>query len=176
MITKLIFVCTDNTCMSPIAETIFRNADHDLDLEVSSRGLVVLFPEPVNPKAETVLATHGLIMNNHTARQFKAEEVDEETLILTMSTVQKRRLATDFFINDNVYTLPEFAGIHGDVDDPYGKDIESYEACYTKLYDLMQNVIYRLLYGRLPETVKQEEELHNNNIISGGEQNDSNRQ
>ena len=168
MITKLIFVCTDNTCMSPIAETIFRNANHELDLEVSSRGLVVLFPEPVNPKAETVLATHGLIMNNHTARQFKAEEVDEQTLILTMSTVQKRRLAIDFFINDNVYTLPEFAGIHGDVDDPYGKSAEAYEECYTKLYDLMQNVIYRLLYGRLPDTEKSEEEPHNN-IISGGE-------
>lgn len=164
--------------MSPIAETIFRNANHDLDLEVSSRGLVVLFPEPVNPKAETILATHGLIMNNHTAHQFKAEEVDEETLILTMSTVQKRRLAIDFFINDNVYTLPEFAGIHGDVDDPYGKDIKDYETCYTKLYDLMQNVIYRLLYGRLPdlETAKQDDELYNN-IISGGEKDDdSNRQ
>lgn len=160
--------------MSPMAETIFKNENHDLDLSVSSRGLVVLFPEPVNPKVETVLATHGLIMNNHTARQFKAEEVDGETLILTMNTVQKRRLAIDFFINDNVYTLPEFAGVHGDVDDPYGKEAEAYEACYTKLQELMQGVIYRLLYGKLPDTAKQEEELHNN-MISGGEKNDSNR-
>lgn len=157
MITKLIFVCTENTCMSPIAETIFKNENHDLDLEVSSRGLIVLFPEPVNPKAETVLATHGLIMNNHTARQFKAEEVDAETLILTMNTVQKRRLAIDFFINDNVYTLPEFAGVHGDVDDPYGKEAEAYEACFTKLQELIKNVIYRLLYGKLPDAAKQEE-------------------
>lgn len=158
MITKLIFVCTDNTCMSPMAETIFRNENHELDLEVSSRGLVVLFTEPVNPKSETVLATHGLIMSNHTSHQFKAEEVDAETLILTMNTVQKRRLAIDFFINDNVYTLPEFAGVHGDVDDPYGKEIEEYEACYNRLQELMQNVIYRLLYGRLPDAAKQDDE------------------
>ena len=55
MITKLIFVCTENTYQSPIAETIFKNINRDLDLLVCSRGLVVLFPEPVNPKAETVL-------------------------------------------------------------------------------------------------------------------------
>ncbi len=158
MITKLIFVCTDNTCMGPMAETIFRNENHDLDVEVSSRGLVVLFPEPVNPKAETILATHGLIIASHTARQFKADEVDAETLILTMNTVQKRRLATDFFINDNVYTLPEFSGIHGDVDDPYGREIAEYEICYNKLQELIQNAIYRLLYGRLPDVIKQDEE------------------
>lgn len=161
--------------MGPMAETIFKNAFHGPELEVCSRGLVVLFPEPVNPKAETVLATHGLIMSSHTARQFKAEEVDEDTLILTMNTVQKRRLAIDFFINDNVYTLPEFAGTHQDVEDPYGKEISDYEACYLELYDLIQKVIYRLVYGRLPDTAKQDEELHNN-IISGGEKNDSNRQ
>lgn len=151
MITKLIFVCTENTCQSPMAETIFKHIDHDLDLEVFSRGLVVLFPEPVNPKTEKVLGTHGMLVENHVTRQFKAEEVDSQTLILTMTVMQKRRLATDFFINDNVYTIREFAGIHGDIADPYGKGIEEYETCFTELYELMDKVIYRLFYGRLPE-------------------------
>lgn len=151
MITKLIFVCTENTCQSPMAETIFKHMDHALDLDVYSRGLVVLFPEPVNPKAEKVLGTHGMLMENHVTRQFKAEEVDEQTLVLVMTTVQKRRLATDFFINDNVYTIREFAGIHGDITDPYGKGIEEYETCFMELFELMDKVIYRLLYGRLPE-------------------------
>lgn len=174
MVKKLIFVCTDNTCMGPIAETIFKNAWHNPELEICSRGLIVLFPEPVNPKAETLLATHGLIISSHTARQFKAEEVDEETLILTMNIAQKRRLATDFFINDNVYTLPEFAGEHKEVEDPYGKELKDYEACYMELDKLIQNVIYRLLYGHLKETAKPDDELHNN--ISGGQKNDSNWQ
>lgn len=151
MITKLIFVCTENTCQSPMAETIFKAIDHDLDLEVNSRGLVVLFPEPVNPKAEQVLGTHGMIMEQHVTRQFRQEEVDEDTLILTMTVVQKRRLATDFFINDNVYTIREFAGERGDVEDPYGQSAEAYEHCFDEIYALMDRVIYRLLYGRLPE-------------------------
>ncbi len=151
MITKLIFVCTENTYQSPIAETIFKNINRDLDLLVCSRGLVVLFPEPVNPKAETVLATHGMLIENYTTKQFRKEEVDEETLILTMTIAQKRRLATDFFINDNAYTIKEFAGEHGDVTDPYGQNTPAYEACFSELFTLMHKVIYRLLYGHVPE-------------------------
>lgn len=150
MITKLIFVCTENTCQSPIAETIFKALNHDLDIDVYSRGLVVLFSEPINPKSETVLATHGMLPDNHMSHQFHPEEIDEGTLILTMNTVQKRRLATDFIINENTYTIREFAGEHGDISDPYGHDAEAYETCYHELYDLMQRVIYRLMYGELP--------------------------
>lgn len=151
MITKLIFVCTENTVQSPMAETIFKNIDHDLDLAVCSRGLVVLFPEPVNPKTETTLATHGMLMGTHTSCQFSREEVDEQTLILTMTVAQKRRLATDFLINENTYTIREFSGEHGDLCDPYGQSPNAYEECFSELYALMQKVIYRLLHGHLPE-------------------------
>ncbi len=153
MITKLIFVCTENTVQSPMAETIFKNIDHDLDLAVCSRGLVVLFPEPFNPKAETTLATHGMLMGTHTSRQFSPEEVDDQTLILTMTIAQKRRLATDFLINEKTYTIREFAGEQGDLSDPYGQSPNAYEECFSELHSLMQRVIYRLLHGRLPENV-----------------------
>ena len=52
---NLIFVCTGNTCRSPMAETIYKSLDRESDINVSSRGLVVLFREPINPKAEIVL-------------------------------------------------------------------------------------------------------------------------
>lgn len=153
MITRLIFVCTENTCQSPMAETIFMNIDHDLDLEVCSRGLVVLFSEPMNPKVEQVLASHGMVREQNGTRQFRKEEVDAHTLLLTMTVMQKRRLATDFFVNENVYTIREFAGVHGDVLDPYGKTLEEYEVCFEELYTLMGRVIYRLMYGKLPDEI-----------------------
>ena len=52
---KLVFVCTGNTCRSPMAEVIYKNLDKESDVKVISRGLVVLFNEPINPKAEVVL-------------------------------------------------------------------------------------------------------------------------
>lgn len=43
---KVIFVCRDNICQSPAAVTILNSIKKDEWLEVSSRGLVVLFSEP----------------------------------------------------------------------------------------------------------------------------------
>jgi len=51
---KIIFVCTGNTCRSPMAATIYRSLETNSDIKVISRGLVVLFSEPSNPKAEIV--------------------------------------------------------------------------------------------------------------------------
>lgn len=49
-INKIIFVCNGNTCRSPMAATIMGTFLQDTDILVQSRGMVVLFPEPYNPK------------------------------------------------------------------------------------------------------------------------------
>ena len=49
---KVIFVCNGNTCRSPMAATVMANLKQDIISE--SRGMVVLFPEPYNPKAVAV--------------------------------------------------------------------------------------------------------------------------
>ena len=46
---RLIFVSNSDTCRAPMAKGIMRSKYLLSDLEVDSRGLVVLFPEPVNP-------------------------------------------------------------------------------------------------------------------------------
>ena len=56
---RLIFVSNSDTCRGPMAEAILKSKFLLSELEVESRGLVVLFPEPVNQKAEAILASHG---------------------------------------------------------------------------------------------------------------------
>ena len=51
---KVIFICMGNTCRSPMAATIMTKLMPDIRVE--SRGMVVLFPEPYNPKAVAVAA------------------------------------------------------------------------------------------------------------------------
>ena len=53
---RLIFVSNSDTCRGPMAEAILKSKFLLSELEVESRGLVVLFPEPVNQKAEAILA------------------------------------------------------------------------------------------------------------------------
>ena len=71
---KLIFVSNSDTCRSPMAKAIMQSKFLLEHLEIESRGLVCLFPEPVNQKAEAVLASNGLTMREHEARQLEEEK------------------------------------------------------------------------------------------------------
>ena len=115
MYNKIIFVCVGNTCRSPMAATIML---HFLpEFRIESRGMVVLFPEPYNPKAVAVAARHNMIM--HASMKQKIYDTYNEAI--------------------NVYTLSEYAGV-GDyeVADPYGRGIDEYNKCFEELYSLVE--------------------------------------
>lgn len=141
---KIIFVCTSNTCRSIMCEVIYKSLETSLDIQVLSRGLVVLFPEPSNPKSIIVMDNHHLSIKEHTAKLLQPEDIDEETLMITMNEQQKMNLLEDFEVKDNVYTLKEFAGEQGDVLDPYGKTLVEYEELYVELARLIKKTVYKL--------------------------------
>lgn len=141
---KLIFVCTGNTCRSPIAEAIYRNLEQVGEMKVLSRGLVVLFSEPINPKAEIILKKHDLELPNHVSKGLKASDIEENTIILTMTANQKKKVLELYPEAADVYTIKEFAGELGDVVDPYGGTLMEYEECYIELGRLVKKTLYKL--------------------------------
>lgn len=141
---KLIFVCTGNTCRSPMAEAIYKNLDKETEVTVFSRGLVVLFREPINPKAEVVLKKHDLEIAKHISKGLKETEIDDNTLILTMTDAHKRKLMDAYPNAKNVYTIKEYVGEIGDVVDPYGGSLVEYEECYIELARLVKKTVYKI--------------------------------
>ena len=56
---RILFVDADDTARAPMAKAILQSKELPWPMEIGSRGLVVLFPQPVNQKVEAVLARNG---------------------------------------------------------------------------------------------------------------------
>jgi len=153
---KIIFVCTGNTCRSPMAATIMQHNLMGMDISVESRGMVVLFPEPYNPKAVAVAANHGMIMPSNNAIQIENSDFDKETLVLVMDSSMKAKLYNNYEKAINVYTINEFVGWdYVEINDPYGKGIEEYHKCFDTLLELV-NVAAEIIINNMNEKQKDE--------------------
>lgn len=137
---KLIFVSGSDTATSPMAEAILASKFLLEDILIDSKGLVVLFPEPINPKAEAVLEDSGLSMKDHVSEPLSEDDFDERTLILTMDYAQKERILTDYRGIKNLYALTEYIHVDGAVEDPYGGDLAAYGKCFERLRELIEEL------------------------------------
>ncbi len=130
---KLIFVCRDNLLQSPVAAALMNHIKRDEWLEVTSRGLIVLFPEPYHSKAYSLLQNNGIILNNGTAIGIDASDFSDTTLILAMDRDVQNEILEEFDTAKNVFTIMEFAGGSGNILDPYGGDVDLYAMFYESI-------------------------------------------
>ena len=141
---KVIFVCRDNVCQSPIAAAILNSIKRDEWLDSESRGLVVLFPEPYSTKAYSLLSNNGIRMESGTSCQLEEKDFADDTIILTMTKEEKQKIIDEYANAKNIYTIMEFAGGSGDIMDPYGGDAEIYMMFYTSISTWVKQVENRL--------------------------------
>ncbi|HIZ45176.1 MAG TPA: hypothetical protein H9672_10760 [Firmicutes bacterium] len=142
---KIIFVCTDNTCLSNMAAAVFAGIRGGRDIEVVSRGLVVLFPEPINQKAVAILKSNRLELLDEEARPLESRDFVPGTLVLTMTQAEKQQVKERFPDVTDLYTLREFTGQEGDIIEPLGGTLADYGACYEHI-DLLTKVAAEIIF------------------------------
>lgn len=135
---EIVFVCTGNTCRSPMAEALLRNYISP-NTQVRSAGLMVFGEVPANPKAVEVMARRGIDITEHRSKPLEFECCQSNTLILTM-TKRHKAVLIQRDLECDIYTIKEFAGGSGDIEDPYGGTFEQYEACAKELDMLIQKI------------------------------------
>lgn len=141
---RITFVCGTDTARAPMAAEILRQYDLKQEYVVDSRGLVVLFPEPANQKAEAIMKSAHMTLEGHTSRQFDEEDLQEDSLILTIDSNQKNKLLAEYGQAENIYTLSEFVGEDAELPDPYGKPLTAYGECFEMLRALVDKLAKKL--------------------------------
>ncbi len=138
---KLIFISNSDTCRGPMAKTIMKSKFLLEDLEIESRGRIVLFPEPANQKAEAVMASHGLTMKAHEGMQLTEGDFGERTLILVMDAELKKKIIQEYRYLEQVYLLTEYVGSREEILNPLGGTLADYGECYETLERLISRLV-----------------------------------
>ncbi len=138
-IEKIIFVGKRAICREPMAAAILQRETLNFPVEILARGFVVLFPEPLNQKAEAVMISNGITLENYTSSQLESTDFGETTLILTFDQTSKEKVL-EMKGAQNVEVLTDLTGDELEILDPYGAELVTYGICYETL----SNSIHKL--------------------------------
>lgn len=151
MIKSILFVCSGNTCRSPMAqamaETMFREADSGLEaIKVMSAGIAAVNGQPASANAIEVMREMGMDISRHRSRELNAELVAQADLILTMTLQHKRHVLMMFPESyDKVFTLKEYADCgSSDIPDPFGGSLEDYKESADEIRRVLSGLVRKL--------------------------------
>ena len=149
----LLFVCTGNTCRSPIAAALARRIADErglTDLEIESAGTSTADGQPASDGAVLVALERQLDLTGHRARQLTPEQVDAADLILVMGPHHLERVEA-LGGAGKAYLLTAYSsrGSEGrPVSDPFGGDLETYRATVEELDTEIRRAVDRLVGER----------------------------
>jgi len=152
---RILFVCTGNTCRSPMAASIAREvaAERGLtDLEIESAGTGAYDGTGASDGALLVAMERGRDLSEHRARQLTRALVDSADLVLVMGDRHLQRVM-ELGGDGKAYLLTDYASHGGDVHgvtDPFGGDLETYRVTYDELEQVVRRALDRLTSNRTP--------------------------
>ncbi|HIV96154.1 MAG TPA: low molecular weight protein arginine phosphatase [Candidatus Agathobaculum stercoravium] len=139
---KIIFICTGNTCRSPMAEGLFRahGGEDKTGLTAASAGLFTQDGMPASQNAVAAAAELGADITAHRSRMLTPELARDARYLVCMTGAHYDRLCELFpDCADKVFTLlPE------DISDPFGGDLETYRRAAAEIDKGVRSIIERL--------------------------------
>ena len=130
---EYLFVCTGNTCRSPMAAALFNFLFGNEDRHASSAGIAA-DGSPISSGAKNALIGRGVLptpgndYRSHVSRMVSQELLEKAELVICLTSAHAMRL---------IMAYPAYASkiavMPSDISDPYGGCDEVYEACLAEI-------------------------------------------
>ncbi|ARF14851.1 low molecular weight protein arginine phosphatase [Sporosarcina ureae] len=147
---NIYFICTGNTCRSPLAEALVNHAKVP-GMTAKSAGIHAIDGLPISTNSARLLTEENIPFTPY-SNEVKTAEMEWADVVLTMTANHRDILHSRYpAMKEKVFTLKEYAGTMAglDVHDPYGGDLETYRTTFHELTDLINSVIRKQAEGNL---------------------------
>lgn len=144
---NIVFVCTGNTCRSPMAEGFLKASAHKKDkkINVCSRGLSVVTNSNVSKNSVDALKEYNIDISSHEPKQISLSDIENADLIITMTSQHAMYLKN---ISPNhqskITSLADYT-LTNDISDPYGCVFDVYKECAKEIKNAVSILLNKIL-------------------------------